>query len=1060
MLSASKTSLTVAAALVALASAPASGQTANANPQVAGVAEMLAFRHVGPVGNRISAVTGIPGDINTYLVGAASGGIWKSENSGTAWRPVFDDFEVQAIGALAVAPSDPDIVWAGTGERSIRSNVSHGVGVFKSTDQGENWTFMGLPETGRISRIVIHPTNPDVVWVGALGHLYGPQEERGVFKTTDGGQSWNRVLFVDDLTGVSDLWIRPDNPDVLIAGMWTMHIRTWGRWSGGPNDGLYMSQDGGESWDRLTGNGLPTGTTGKIAISGSAADPDRVYALIETNINAEFEAFEEHEGVLWRSDDGGTSWTMVNADHSLIQRPNYYTNVYAMPDNADEVHFMAVGHTMSRDGGLTTTRSGAGAGGDNHDMWADPTMPDRIIVGHDGGISISTDRGRNWSRPLLPVAQVYHVTTDNAVPYNLYGNRQDGPSTRGPSRTTYGGSIPIGEWRSIGGCESGWSVPDTVNNVAWSGCYEGILDIHDLETRNSRTVSVWPDNPEGWNAGPLRYRFQWTFPISLSPHDPSVVYVGSQHVHRTTNGGQSFQVISPDLSTGRDSLLMRTGGLTPDDVSPTFGAVVFAIAESPLTRGEIWAGTNDGQLHISRDNGANWIDLTAALPGLTELSTISSIEPSRHTRGKAYVAVDGHQVNDFSPQLLVTEDWGATWATITDGIPEHPLSFTHVLREDPHVAGLLYAGTGNGLYVSVDDGTNWTRFNGNMPAAPVHWLEIQPHYNDLVIATYGRGFWIADDITPLQDLARRGGTLTEAVTMFPARDTYRMLRTESPFSQPGDAADGTNPNGGASITYALRGSAQQVTVEIVDAGGEVIAEVPGTSGAAGLHRVHWNLRHFSSQGARVLTAPIGHEHFEMGPQGRGVPDGGRVSPMAVPGRYTVRLTVDGARYETPLTLLQDPASTATMADMQAQLDMTLELRAEQNRVGELITQIEVERVRLMERRAALSDTDANATAIDTRLQALIDIEMELYDLRIGSGQDTLRWPRQLFAKIASLSGYISGSDDRPTDQAREVHQVYKDRLARIEAALRALTPIAQELPAAEVEVNRAPVAGR
>ncbi len=1027
------------AAMTVIPAAQWSGLSAQANPQVQELAKTLPFRHVGPVGNRISTVTGIPGDINTYLVGAASGGIWKSENSGTAWRPVFDDFDVQSVGALAVAPSNYDIVWAGTGEESIRSNVSHGAGVFKSTDQGESWTFMGLPESGRISRIIIHPTNPDIVWVGALGHLYGPQEERGVYKTIDGGRSWNRVLFVDDMTGVSDIWIRPDNPDVLIAGMWTMHIRTWGRWSGGPNDGMYMSRDGGENWDRMRGNGLPEGTTGKIALSGTPANPDRIFALIETSVHAEFEAFDEHEGVLWRSDDGGSSWNMVNADHTLIQRPSYYTNVIAAPDNPDEVHFLAVAHTVSRDGGLSVSRGGAG--GDNHDMWIDPTMPDRIIVGNDGGISISTDRGRNWARPLLPVAQVYHVTTDNEIPYNLYGNRQDGPSTRGPSRTTYGGSIPIGEWRSVGGCESGWSIPDTINNVAWSGCYEGILDRHDLETRNSRRVSVWPDNPEGWDAGSLRYRFQWTFPIALSPHDPSVVYVGSQHVHRTTDGGQSFQVISPDLSTGRDSLLMRTGGLTPDDVSPTFGAVVFAISESPLTRGEIWAGTNDGQLHVSRDNGGTWIDLTSSLPGLTELSTISSIEPSRHARGTAYVAVDGHQVNDFRPHLLVTRDWGATWSTITDGIPEHPLSFTHVLREDPQVAGLLYTGTGNGLYVSVDDGDNWTRFRSNLPPAPVHWLEIQPHYNDLVVATYGRGFQIADDITPLQELARQGGSLSAGTTLFPARDTYRMLRTESPFSQPGDGASGTNPNGGASITYALGSSARSVSVEILDGSGEVIAEVPDAPTSAGVHRVHWNLRHFGSRGARVLTAPIGHSHFELGPQGRGVPDGGRVSPMAIPGQYVVRLTVDGTSQETTLNLLQDPASKSSMADMQAQLGMTLELRDEQNRVADMIEEIEVERVALMERRAGMADGTQTARAIDQRLQALVDIEMELYDLRIGSGQDTLRWPRQLFAKIASLSGYISGSDDRPTDQAREVHQVYKERLARLEALLRALTPI-------------------
>ena len=1035
-------------ALLALAPSPASAQE---DPLARRIIDGLEARHVGPVGNRVSAVTGVPGDPNVFFIGAASGGIWKSTNGGHQWRPVFDDHEVQSIGALEVAPSDPSIVWAGTGEPWIRSNVSHGAGVFRSTDGGDSFEFMGLAESGRISSIVIHPTNPDVVYVGALGHLYGPQEERGVFRTTDGGATWERVLFADADTGVSDIWMHPENPDHLIAGMWTMFIRTWGRWSGGPADGLYESMDGGDTWSRMVGNGLPTGTTGKIGLSGSPDAPDRIYALIETNVHDAFEPFDEHEGVLWRSDDAGRSWEMINADHTIVQRPDYYTNVIASPGDADEVHFMATRHSVSFDGGFTT-RSG-GAGGDNHAMWIDPMNPDRMIVGHDGGISISTDHGRSWVRPQLPIAQVYHVTTDNEVPYNLYGNRQDGPSTRGPSMVKWGGSIPIGSWRSVGGCESGWSVPDTVNDVVWSGCYEGILDRHDLETRSSRTVSVWPDNPEGWEAGPLRYRFQWTFPIALSPHDPGIAYVGSQHLHRSVDGGQSWQVISPDLSTGADSLLVKSGGLTPDDVSPTYAAVLFAIAESPRTRGEIWAGTNDGKLWITRDDGGTWTDLTGNVPGLPELATISSIEPSRHVPGRAYLAVDGHQLGVFDPLLWVTEDWGATWRSISSGIPTGPLSFTHVLREDPKAPDLLWAGTGNALWVSLDRGDNWTRFDADLPPAPIHWIEIQPRYDDLVIATYGRGFWIADDITALQAAANdRGAFESTSAALLQPRDAWRYLSTSSPFTQPGDPAAGENGPGGAILTWWLPENANEVSIEITTESGDEVTTLERLPARAGLNRTEWGLRYTGSVRPTLRTQPIGHAHVELSAQGtRGAPDGGRVAPEVLPGRYQLRLRVDGNVVGTrSLTVLQDPASTGTMADMRAQLEMGLELREQANRVSEIIEELEAERAASIARLDSLSMElgDAHPTIVAERswLASLTALEMELVDLRMSggsAGQDSLRWPRQLFAKLTSLAGYISGTDDRPTDQAEEVHQYYREWLASVEQRLAALRrPIA------------------
>lgn len=1017
----------VAALFAPLAIArPAAAQASPMSTSVLGDAsiEALQYRHVGPVGNRVSAVTGVPGDPNVYLVGAASGGIWKSVDGGHSWRPVFDDHDVQSIGALAIAPTDPQVVWAGTGEPFIRSNVSHGAGVFRSDDGGESWTLMGLEATGRIARIIVHPDDPNTVWVAALGHLYGEQEERGVFRTQDGGESWERVLFTDPGTGASDLWLDPSDPDHLIAGMWTMHIRTWGRWSGGPGGGMFESADGGTTWTRMEGRGLPTGTIGKVGLAGTPADAGRIYALLETDVYADITDVDyQHEGVVWRSDDGGATWAMINADHTLVQRPHYYNRATVSTDDPDEVHFMATRHSVSFDGGLSTR--GGGAGGDNHDMWIDPLLPDRMIVGHDGGISISTTRGASWFRPLLPIAQMYHVNVDTEVPYNLYGNRQDGPSTHGPSNTLAGGGIAIGEWRSVGGCESGWAIPDTVSNdVVWSGCYEGILDRHSRSTGHSRTVSVWPDNPEGWPAGELRYRFQWTFPISISPHDPQTVYAGSQHLHRTRDGGQSWQVISPDLSTGLDSLLVKSGGLTPDDASPTYAAVLFAVAESPLTPGEIWAGTNDGKLHVTRDAGASWNDLSDAVPGLPPLSTISSIEPSRHVAGTAYLAVDAHQIGDFRPLLWKTTDWGASWTPITNGIPEGPLSYTHVLREDPQRPGLLYAGTENGLYGSFDDGATWMSLRSNLPPAPVHWLTVQTHFNDLVVATYGRGFWIADDITPLQQLTPEIAAAPSH--LFAPRPAYRFLRKESAFTQPGDPAAGDNPPSGASLSYWLGPDARSVSIEILDGSGEVVAEVNGGRRVAGLNRAFWSLGYTPSESPTLRNDPIGHDHAAIGEGGtRRAPDGGRVVPQAVPGVYTVRLTVDGTVHEQPLEVLMDPSSQGSMAGIRAQHAMQLELRGEVNRVVSAIDSLEVWRAEVAQR--------GENSALVAELNALTHT---LYDLRLSggsAGQDGLRWPRQLFAKMTSLGGYISGSDSPPTDQAVEVHVIYQERLREVEA---------------------------
>jgi photosystem II stability/assembly factor-like uncharacterized protein len=1002
------------------------------------------YRYLGPVGNRVSAVVGVPGDPNTYFFGAASGGVFKSTDGGIQWRPVFDEQPVQSIGSLAIAPSDPNVVWAGTGEGKIRSNVSVGNGVYRSLDGGETWTHMGLESSGRIPRIVIHPRDPDVVYVAALGDLYGPAEERGVFRTLDGGETWARVLFSGPEAGAVDLIMDPNNPRILFAATWQMEIRTWGRWSGGPGSGLHTSRDGGDTWTELEGHGLPEGTMGRIGLTMSAADSDRIYALIETNVNRDFEPIDEHDGTLWRSDDGGGSWTMVNADHTLQQRPHYYSRTLASPDDADEVYFLAVRYSRSLNGGEDFSIPNQ-PGGDHHDMWIDPEDPSRMIVGHDQGLSISTTRGDSWWRPRLPIAQMYHVATDTRVPYRVYGNRQDGSTWMGPSNSLSGGSIPIGAWQSVGGCETGFTLPDPEDPaIVWSGCYDGILTRYDDRSKHVRNVSVWPANPEGWPAGELRYRFQWTFPIVISPHDHNTVYVGSQHVHRTRNGGQSWDVISPDLTTNDKSLQEKTGGLTPDDSSPTYAAVLFAIAESPIEAGVLWAGSNDGLIHVTRDGGSTWTDVTEGLRGLPPLGTFSNIEPSRFTPGTAYVTVDLHQLGDSNPYVFKTEDYGSSWRSLADGIPRGTHSYAHVVREDPVRPGLLYLGTENAVYVSWDDGSSWTQMQANLPHAPVHWIEIQPHFNDLVVATYGRGFWVMDDVTPLQQMTE--SALASDAHLFAPRTTYRFRNRPGIQSQPDDPAAGENPNRGAAINFYLREIPEDsVKLEIVDANGGVVGALRTDTLGRGLNRVHWDLMERPSKEARIRTKPVEHAHAEMPERGwRDLPDGGRVRPLAPPGVYTVRLSLGEQVLEQSLEIVKDPNSEGTLADIQEQVGLMREIRDAADSTVALVDRIEWTRAQLV----LLSQTTAEheeAEAISALIEALEselrDIEMLIFDLRMSggsAGQDSLRWPRRLYAQLTSLAGWIGQSDHRPTDQAREAFAMLQSELRDLQARAAAL----------------------
>jgi photosystem II stability/assembly factor-like uncharacterized protein len=1008
----------------------------------------LTYRHIGVVGNRVASVSGVVGDPLTYYAGAASGGLWKTQDGGTTWRPMFDDQDVHSVGALAVSASDPQTVWAGTGEPHIRSNVTIGNGVYKSTDGGENWQHMGLDAIGRVSRVVIHPANPDIVYVGALGHAHGPQAERGVFRTTDGGETWEHVLFVDEDTGASSVIMDPNNPRILFAGMWTVVFNTWGRESGGPGSGIYMSRDAGDTWTKLEGRGLPTLPVGKVDICMSANDSRRVYALIETGDGVPWKGQATETGEFWRSDNGGLDWQLMNHSRDLGGRTGYYNNCRVLPDDEDEIFFLTAALSRSRDGGLTyVSHQGAQRpGGDYHDMWIDPDNGDRLIIGNDQGVHISVNRGETYHRVELPIAQMYHVTVDNAIPYNVLGNRQDGPSYRGPSNSLYGGfggsSIPRGDWHQVGGGESGFASPDPTDpNIVWSsasgsGARGGVVVRHDERTRQFRNVEVWPESTGGWPADELRYRFQWTFPLLISPHDHNTVFVTSQHVHRTRNGGQSWEVISPDLTRNDKSRQGISGGLTPDNIGVEYCCVIYAFDESPAQQGVFYAGSNDGKMHVSRDDGQTWQDVTDNLPDWPEDGVVRGIDASKWDPGKAYIAVEAHQVGDFAPYVYRTEDFGEHWTKITEGIEDHILSFTRSIQEDPVRPGLLFLGTENRVYVSFDDGNKWQPLINNLPAAPMYGIVIQEHFNDLVIGTYGRGFWIMDDITPLQQLTDE--VRQTSAHLFEPRDAYRFNPRTAPAAQTIDASQGENPPNAAFINYWIGESFAGSPAEVVisDAQGAVVRTLEAPT-EAGINRVFWDFMGEESTPIRRRVPPLYAEWVDYGPDRVRVQSG--LSYRHPPGTYRLSLRVGGEEFTTDLVVLKDPASEGTQSDIEAQVALMAELRNDYDAAADAINRVEWVRrqlydlVDVLEDQGGADDLVAGASALDA---SLIEVEEVLIQLRnTGTGQDGVRYPAQVVGRLRHLAGGVGTADFGPTDQHGEVHTLLRAVLTDARADL-------------------------
>jgi photosystem II stability/assembly factor-like uncharacterized protein len=1008
----------------------------------------LHWRTPGPEGNRFSAAAGVPGDPQTYYVGAASGGIWKTVDGGVHWRPLFDAHPVQSIGSLAVSRSDPSIVWAGTGEGKIRSHISQGQGIYKSTDAGKSWQLMGLEATSRIPRTVIHPTDPNTVLACSLGHAYGPQPERGVYRTTDGGASWTRVLFVDQNTGCSDLAMDPRNPRILFAGMWQLEIHTWGRTSGGPGSGLFMSRDGGTTWRRLTGRGLPTKPVGKVAVAIAPSNPDRIFALIETGDGIPWEGNETDVGQLWRSDNGGENWTLISRDRNAMGRAHYYSRMAVNPDDADEAYFLTASYSKTVDGGrtLTTLSGGEEPGGDHHDIWIDPTNGNRQIVAHDQGLSITQNRGQSWFKQRLLNAQMYHVTVDNEIPYNVLGNKQDEPSYRGPSNSRlqgFGGNgvIPRGMWHSVGGGESGWATPDPTNSkLIWStasgsGMVGGIVVRFEEDRRQFRNVEVWPSQSNGPASG-VKYRFVWDAPLQISPHDHNTIYVGSQHVHRTQDGGQSWQVISPDLTLNDRSRMGISGGLTPDNIGVEYAGVVYGIAESPREKGLIWVGTNDGLVQVTRDNGATWTNVTKNIPNLPAWGSVRSLAPSRYDAGTAFITVDFHQVNNRDPFIYKTTDYGRTWKMIVNGIPKSNLSYVKIIAEDPVRRGLLYAGTENAIYVSFDEGENWQPLQNDLPHAPVSGIVIQEHFNDLVISTYGRGFWIMDDITPLRQLTPQ--VLASDAHFFTLRNAYRFRPITAPSTTYDDPTTGENPRYGASINYFIRTpSAGRVQMTISNAQGQVVRTMTGTN-TAGINRVYWDLRYDPTVEVRLRTSPLYAPHIIAGPDGRVAPGTGRLSILAPPGTYTVKITVNGREMTQPLTVLKDPNSGGTDAEIAAQVAALSAIARDMNDGADAVHRIESLRVQLENLGRTVEDGLVRRTA-DSLQRKLIDLEMNLVELRMtGGGQDGVRFAAKLLSKLNYLSGGISSSDYRPTNQHVEVQGLLNAELKTHISALDAL----------------------
>ncbi len=1005
----------VLALLAAASAVPLIAQQAEQDPL-----RQLQYRLIGPFrGGRVTAVAGVASQPNVYYFGATGGGVWKTTDSGVNWIPVSDAFfKTGSVGAIDVSLSDPNIIFVGMGESAVRGNVSHGDGVYRSADAGKTWKHVGLSDSRQIGRVRIHPKDPNTVYVAAMGHLWGPNRERGVFRTKDGGKTWQNILFRSEKAGAFDLSFDPKDPNVMFAAFWEVQRTPYSMISGGPGSSLYRSTDGGDTWTDISKNrGMPAGVLGKIGVAVSPVESNRIFAMIEAK-----------DGGLYRSDDGGDSWQRVSDNAAIRQRPWYYTRVYADTQNVDTVYLANVAFHKSIDGGRTFTNISV-PHSDNHDLWIAPDNNRRMINGNDGGANVSFDGGQSWTEQDQATAQFYRVTVDNDFPYNVYGAQQDNSTVRIASRTNEG-SITERDWWDVGGGESGWIAPHPENtDIVFAGSYGGLLTRYDHRTRQTRSVNVYPDNPMGSGAEGMKYRFQWNFPILFSPHKTEgkfPLYTAGNLLFRSMDEGQSWQAISPDLTRDEKSKQGTSGGpITQDNTSVEYYSTIFTVAESPVTAGVIWAGSDDGLVHVTRDAGKNWSKVTP--PDLPAAAQINAIEASPFDAGTAYFAATAYKSDDYKPYIYRTTDYGQTWRKLASGIASD--AFTRVVRADPNKKGFLYAGTETGMYYSANDGESWKPLQLNLPVVPITDLAVHKRDSDLVVATQGRSFYVLDNLTILHQLAE--AERAEAF-LFKPEDPYRQAGGGG-FGSSQTSTVGANPPNGAVIHYWLRTKPKQASLEFIDAKGTVIRRfantpsqgTPPMATEVGLNRFVWNLRMPNNTGLPGLIMWAGTLN----------------GPRIVPGNYQVRLVVDGkAVGSESFTLRADPRMSTTAADFQKQFDFLSTAGKKLSDTHSAIAEIRDLKKQLEDLSGRLKpdqkETKDQASAIVTKLDA---IEEELIQTRIRSGQDALNYPIKLNNKLAALIASVDGNSDYPP--TAQAFDVYNDLTAKIDRQLAAFAKV-------------------
>ena len=998
----------------------------------------IEYRLIGPFrGGRAGTAVGVLNNPNLYYMGTAGGGVWKTQDSGSTWEPISDGYFGGSIGAIAVSESDENIIYVGEGEQTLRGNVSSGHGMWKSTDAGETWKYIGLPKSEHISRIRIDPENPDIVYVGVIGNLWKPNTERGLYKTNDGGLTWEKILYVSDKAGIGDIVIDPNNSRIIYATTWQMKRNGYRMDSGGPDSKILRSYDSGKTWEDISEfNGLPSFPWGIVGVAISPVNSKRIWVMVEAD-----------NGGLFRSDDGGNNWEKVNSNRALRQRAWYYTRIYADTQNEDKVFVLNVSYGVSTDGGKTFTLKNA-PHGDHHDLWIDPNNNMRMVMADDGGAQVSNDGGDNWSTYFnQPTAQFYRVSTDNSFPYRIYGAQQDNSTVRIKHRTS-SSSITERDWEPSAGGESAHLAPDPKNNdIVFGGTYKGYMMMQDHSNGQIRSVNVWPDNPAGSGAEVMKYRFNWNFPVMFSPNDPNKLYAGSNYLHVSENSGQTWKTISPDLTRNIPETIMSSGGpITQDNTGAEYYANIFAVAESKLEEGVIWVGSDDGLIHITKDGGETWENITPPKKLSPELNMINSIDPSPFKKGKAYIAATSYKFGDYTPYLYKTEDYGKSWKLITDGI--NSSYYTRVVRSDKKREGLLYAGTEWGMYISFDDGNSWSKFQLNLPVTSIRDLEVKD--NDLVVATHGRSFWIIDDLTPLHQLNEYNQD--DDAILFKPDLSYRMAQSGG-WNRPNNLLSGQNHPNGVIINYYIKELQEDdyLRIDIENKDGSIIRSFTNNkdkysqvgnndksimvgnpvlsnpndidnalssdnlvslSPKNGGNRLIWDMRYpgFKSfEGMVLYSSP-------------------NVGPKATPGKYNIKMTYNDMVFQEEFEIVKDPRVKISQADYQDQLEFLIDVRDEVSKANQQIIDIR----RIKNNMSFILDKTKDNNELQEMINKYLDdisvVENNIHMTKNQSRQDPLNFGIRINNRIAFLLADSQRGDYPPTDQSKEFFSQVKEEL--------------------------------